>query len=140
MTRLLFAALVGVLGLGACSEDTSDATPVEATRWEVAATVSFDEATPVPEGVTASLTIADGTAMVEAGCNTGSGMVEVGDDQLEFGPLAITLMACSGPHADVETVVLTTLSGTVDYEVQDNELTLHRDDGTTGLELVASGS
>jgi heat shock protein HslJ len=139
MTRLLFAALVGVLGFGACSEDTSDATPVEGTRWEVAATVSFDEATPVPEGVTASLTIADGTAMVEAGCNTGSGTVEVGDDQLGFGPLAITLMACSEPHADVETVVLTTLSGTVDYEVQGDELTLRRGDGTTGLELVASG-
>ena len=78
--------------------------------------------------------------MVEAGCNTGSGAVEVGDDQLEFGPLAITLMACSGPRSDVETVVLTTLSGTVDYEVQDDELTLRRNDGTTGLELVASGS
>ena len=140
MTRLLFAALVCILGLGACGEDSSDATPVEGTRWEVAATVSFDEATSVPEDVSASLTIVDGTAMVEAGCNTGSGAVEVGNDQLEFGPLAITLMACSGPRSDVETVVLTTLSGTVDYEVQDDELTLRRDDGTTGLELVASGS
>lgn len=140
MTRLLFALLVGVLGFGACGEDSSDTTPLERTRWEVVATVTFDEATPVPEGVTASLTIADGTAMVEAGCNTGGGTVEVGDDQLEFGPLAITLMACSGPHTDVETAVLTTLSGTVDYVVQDDELTLRRNDGTTGLELVASGS
>ena len=141
MTRLLIDAFVGALGFMACGDDSdsTSAAPLEGTRWEVVATVSGDEATPVPDGVTASLTIVDGTAAVEAGCNTGTGTVQVGDDQLEFGPLAITLMACSPPQSDVEAVVLTTLSGTVDYALEDDELTLRREDGTTGIDLVASG-
>jgi heat shock protein HslJ len=113
--------------------------PIEGTQWVVDGIVANDAVSSLPVGVTASLTIEGGTAMVETGCNSGSGSVEVGDDTLTFGPLAITLRACEPEVGQVEQAVLLTLSDRVDYEIDSDRLSLRRDtaDGVVGLELVA---
>ena len=64
------------------------------TTWTVTGTVANEAVSSVPADSSASITIADdGIAAVNTGCNTGSGSVEVSDDTLTFGPIAITKKA-----------------------------------------------
>ena len=93
--------------------------------------VSGDAVSSVPIGVTASITIAGGRVDVEAGCNMGGGAVDVTANTLNFGPIATTKMACEAGPASVETTVLEVLSGTVDYTIDADVLTL--DAGGAGL-------
>ena len=73
--------------------------PLEGTRWVVDGLLANEGISTVPIGAEASITITDGTAAVEAGCNTGSAGVEITDTTITFGPLTLTRMAC-GPRAD----------------------------------------
>ena len=109
---------------------------LEGTRWVLDGIVSGDAVSSVPAGVTASITIAGGRVDVEAGCNTGGGSVEVTADNLTFGPIATTKMACEAGPASVESAVLGVLGGTVDYTIDANVLTL--DAGNAGLVFRAA--
>ena len=109
---------------------------LEGTRWVLDGIVSGDAVSSVPVGVTASITIANGRVDVEAGCNMGGGPVEVTADTLTFGPIATTKMACEAGLASVESVVLSVLSGTVDYTIDADVLTL--DGGGAGLNFRAA--
>ena len=98
----------------------------------------------MPIGAEASITITDGTAAVEAGCNTGSAPVEITDTTITFGPLALTRMAC-GPQTELETAVVAVLTGEVGYTIASDTLQLRTtatntagDTGEIGLNLVAS--
>ena len=111
------------------------------TTWTVTGTVANEAVSGVPMDSTASITIADdGTAAVDTGCNTGSGSVEVGDDTLTFGPIAITKMACPPEQTTLETSVLSVLQGEVTYEIDGSNMSLRSGDGAdeVGLELTAS--
>ena len=48
--------------------------PLEGVRWVVDGLLANEGVSTVPIGAEASITITDGTAAVEAGCNTGSGV------------------------------------------------------------------
>ena len=76
-----------------------------------------------------------GTVAVEAGCNTGSGSYTVAGDQITFGPLAMTMRACIGESATVETAVLAVLTGTATAQIVDGVLTLTN--GSNGLHYLA---
>lgn len=111
------------------------------TAWTVTGTVANEAVSSVPMDSAASITIADdGTVAVNTGCNTGSGSVEVGDDTLTFGPIAITKMACPPEQTALETSVLAVLQGEVAYEINGSNLSLRSGDGTdqVGLELTAN--
>lgn len=109
---------------------------LEGTRWVLDGIVSGDAVSSVPVGVTASMAIAGGRLDVEAGCNTGGGPVDVTADTLTFGPIATTKMACEAGPASVESAVLGVLSGTVDYTIDADVLTL--DAGNAGLTFRAA--
>lgn len=113
--------------------------PLEETRWVVDGTVANEAVSSVPAGATASLTITDGAATVETGCNRGNGSVEVGETTLTFGPLATTKMACPPDLTELERAVLAVLDGDVTYTIESDRLSLRRssDDGEIGLELRA---
>jgi heat shock protein HslJ len=109
--------------------------------WMVTGTVANEAVSSVPMDSTASITIADdGTVSVDTGCNTGSGSVEVGDDTLTFGPIAITKMACPPEQTALETSVLAVLQGEVAYEIDGSNMSLRSGDGADeiGLELTTS--
>ena len=65
---------------------------------------------------------------VDTGCNTGSGSYTVAGDQITFGPLAMTLIACEGITNDVEQAQLAVLTGTATATVTDGVLTLTNGD------------
>jgi heat shock protein HslJ len=112
------------------------------TTWTVTGTVANEAVSSVPMDSTASITIADdGTVAVDTGCNTGSGSVEVGDDTLTFGPIAITMRACADEAVNqLEASMLAVLQGEVAYEISGDTLSLRSGEGAdqVGLELTAS--
>ena len=72
---------------------------------------------------------------VDTGCNTGSGTYTLAGDQITFGPLAMTLIACEGVTNDVEQAQLAVLTGTATATVTDGVLTLTN--GDRGLHYLA---
>jgi len=109
---------------------------LEETRWVLDGIVSGDAVASVPIGVTASIRIAGGRVDLEAGCNTGGGAVEMTAETLTFGQIVTTDMACEAGPTSVETAVLGVLSGTVDYTIDADVLTL--DAGNAGLTFRAT--
>jgi len=108
---------------------------LEGTTWNVTGTVENEGVSSVPEG--ASLTFADGTVNVNAGCNTGSGGVVITDTTITFEPIATTRMACEDDLMALEASVLAVLDGDVDYEIHGDSLLLTNSDGL-GLQLTAA--
>ncbi len=105
--------------------------PLEGTNWVLDGIVSGDAVSSVPAGVTASIRIANGRLDLKAGCNQGGGTVEVTPEQLTFGPMMLTKMACEAGPMAVESAVVSVLSGQVTYTVDAGVLTL--DTGDAGL-------
>ena len=107
--------------------------PLEGTLWIVDGIVSDDAVSSTPDGSPeATLMIEDGQANVDTSCNSATTTVEVTETTLTFGPMATTLMLCE--FHDLETAVLTTLSGEVEYEIEAGRLSIRHPDGT-GLEF-----
>lgn len=83
--------------------------------WTLRTVVARGTATPVPAGVTATVTVAqDGSVLLEPGCNTGRTRVEVDGESLRFAPAALTRRLCPGPAMEVERAVLSVLDGSPD--------------------------
>ena len=116
------------------------AQPLEGTRWVVDGLLANEGISTVPLGAEAAITITDGTAAVEAGCNTGSAAVEITDTTITFGPLALTRMACGPEQTELENAVVAVLSGEVTYTIDSSTLQLRKaaDSGEIGLNLTAS--
>lgn len=95
---------------------------LEGTRWRLDGLERNEAISSIPSGVEASLTINDGQAEINFGCNTGGGEVTVGDGQLEFGELISTLKACGDDATEVETQMTRVLQDTVDFEIDRSQL------------------
>jgi heat shock protein HslJ len=81
--------------------------------------------TALPDGVR-SPTIeiaADGTVVLDTGCNRGRTTVTASGDVLEFAPPATTKMACPPPGDEVERAVLQALEGQVTVTVDGSTAT-----------------
>lgn len=114
-------------------------TPLEGTTWTVSGTVANDAVTVSLVDSEASMTITDGRAQVDTGCNTGSSTVEVTDTTITFGPLALTRMACDEELTRLEASVVLALDGEVTYEISGDTMQLRKDtpDGAVGLDFTA---
>jgi heat shock protein HslJ len=83
----------------------------------------------IPGDVESTLTIDDdGQVSIHPGCNTGGGDATIGDDVIDFGPIALTRMACMGPAMDVENFVMEVIDGKVRYSIDADALTLTNGD------------
>lgn len=87
---------------------------------------SIDDAgvvTPAPER--AFIAVTDGRLYIATGCNRGFGEVTIsGDDTVDIGPIALTLMACETPVNEWETAVTQFLTGTLTFAVDGSDVTL----------------
>ena len=110
--------------------------PLEGTTWLLDSIVTGSTTAAVAPGVRRpTLQLDAGTMTVDTGCNTGSGSYTVAGDQITFGPLAMTLIACEGVTNDVEQAQLAVLTGTATAAVTDGVLTLTN--GDRGLHYLA---
>ena len=123
MRRALLAVAGALLLLGAaCSSDEGGdpGPPLEGTTWVL---TSYD-GPDVPDGVSVDLLLEDGKASGRSGCNSYGGSYETSGDQLTFGPLAATQMACPQEQMDVEAAYLAALERTAGSAVDGDELVL----------------
>ena len=117
--------------------------PIEGTVWILVTIIDGESASSVPMDATSTLTFvngtgtADGTALVETGCNSGSATVSLGDGTITFGPLGLTKMACEQPLMDLESSVVAVLAGDVTFEIEAGSLTITSSSGAAGLQYVA---
>jgi heat shock protein HslJ len=110
--------------------------PLEGTEWIVESIVTADAVESVPAGATAALTITDGSAAIEAGCNMGTAEVEVEEETLTFGPAALTAKECEPEVMALEEHVIAVVQGEVTYSITADRLTLRS--GDIGLDLRAN--
>jgi heat shock protein HslJ len=83
----------------------------------------------IPGDVESTLTIDDnGQVSIRPGCNSGGGDATIGDDVIDFGPIALTRMACMGPAMAVENFVMKVIDGQVRYSIDADALTLTNGD------------
>lgn len=135
--RLLAVLFVLVLGVGgvACGSDSdsgndgssesSQATEIEGKTWTLMNVASQGSATSLPNNIEApTLEFSDGSVQVFSGCNNGSGTAEIGEDSIDFGPIALTKKACAGTAGQIEPLVTQSLNGAVPYKLDQGSLVL----------------
>lgn len=99
--------------------DAADPDGVEGGVWTLMNIGSVDGwATSIPsDAEPPTLTIEDGRAMVFAGCNSGGGSAEVGEQTIVFGPIGLTKMACEQVNEQIEHLVTQVIDRKVEYEI-----------------------
>ena len=112
--------------------------PLADTAWTVTGVISSDAISSGWGSAVASLTIVDGQAQVNTGCNRGVATVTVDEaaGTIAFGPLALTKMMCDDDAMRLEQEVSRVLTGTATYSIEAGSLTLMN--GTNGLQLTDS--
>lgn len=112
--------------------------PLEGTVWTVTTILEGDAASG-GFAVSPTLTFHDGTVDVFAGCNNGSATAVVSETAIEFGPLALTRMACADDAMTVEAAVSSVFGGSVDYRIDGTSLELLGANGGLVLTGAAAG-
>lgn len=150
--HLTVAAML-LLGLGAtaCGDDGDEvsgsggsaptAEDLEATTWAITEVSTEGSLEPAVEGTTPTLVFADdGTVALTTGCNDAATSWELSGDELTFGLIAQTMMACADPPGvDVQEFALTTaLESTTTVELDGDTLTLLDDGGNAMVVAEAS--
>ncbi|MBN8867008.1 MAG: META domain-containing protein [Solirubrobacterales bacterium] len=130
----LLTVLVLGVGLAACGSgsdsDGSDgdqpSNAVTGIDWQLLNIASSDGwATGLPSGVDPpTVRFDDGKVEVFAGCNTGSGSAEVGDADIVFGPIAMTMKSCDATINQIEKIVTGVLKGKATYTIKAGNLNL----------------
>jgi heat shock protein HslJ len=124
------------LQLRAAPEGGTEPEGLEGPTWLLDSIVDANVTTAIAEGVRRPTLVFDaGTVAVDTGCNTGSGGYTVAGDQITFGPIAMTLIACPGVTDEVERAQLAVLTGTATVTIADDVLTLMN--GDQGLQYLA---
>jgi heat shock protein HslJ len=94
------------------------------------------EPRPLADGTGVTLVFDDGQLRADAGCNSLSGPVEVGDDRLTLGEMSTTQMGCEPSLADQDAWLSEVLSADPAYTL--DGATLELTSGTTVIELTDS--
>lgn len=121
MKKYIPFLLMLIIILSAC---TSQADSLTGT-WKLISYGPTESMTTAVPNADATMTFADdGTVSGSSGCNSLSGEYSVDGDQVTFNALTSTLMACDDVHMDQESVVFQVLTGTAQYEVAEDTLTI----------------
>ena len=102
------------------------------TTWTLetlGGTAADSSAASVPSGVASTLSIdEDGRLSIMPGCNSGGGEATIGDGVINFGPIALTRMACPSAEMETENFVMRVIDGEVHYSIDADTLTLTKGD------------
>lgn len=105
--------------------------------WTVTSIISGDTVSNTPQGPTATLLFnADGTLVVNAGCNQGAATWRAAGTDITVADLVLTKKACEGAGGQLESAVVGVLrAGSIAATIDSSTLTLLA--GTQGLQLSA---
>ena len=122
--------------LVACGSSGNSAALTD-TSWKLVSYGSASNPTAaVPDAKTALTFDKDGKLSGSAGCNSISGDYTISGDQISFGPVISTLMACADPLMQQESAVLKMFSGQAKYEIASGQLTITSADGATAAKFA----
>jgi len=125
MKKYLLILLIMSLVVSACTPQTSSLVGT----WKLTAHGPTDALTPAVTDAEATLTFGDdGIVGGSGGCNSLGGIYEVNGSQITFSEITSTLMACEDPRMAQEAFVTQVLSGTAEFEIENNTLTLTNND------------
>lgn len=105
--------------------DALDVDEALAGTWSIVSIATGDAIESVVEGSDPTLTLSeDGQAGVVTGCNQGATSWERDGDDITFGVIAGTLMACEDALMAQEDAIFAALEGAATFEVSPDQLTL----------------
>ena len=144
----MLALLWVFLSLTACIQPESTTTPpatggnaatLENSKWRLTLFGAPDAETPVVAGNTITLEFStEGRAGGSSGCNTYGGSYEVAEDQLVFGEMVSTMMACTDQAVmDQEMTYLQALQSAGRFEVNGDALMVWYDNEQGVLRFTA---
>ena len=118
-----------------------DVDDVLAATWSIVSVNTGDAIQSVINESDPELTLeADGTASITTGCNNGATTWERDGDDLTFGVVAGTLMACEDDLMEQEQAIFSALEATTSFEVTPGQLTLLDDEGRMVLIAIPADS
>ena len=123
MKKCLPILLVVCLMLAACA--SAAAGESIAGSWKLTSYGSLNSPNPAVPDVDAMLTFENGELSGNAGCNSLSGDYKIKGDQIVFGSIASTEMACLAPRVmEQENIAHQVLTGTASFKIEGNTLTI----------------
>jgi heat shock protein HslJ len=135
LTYILIILVVAGLTATACSASGNPANPA-GTSWRLVSYGNPGNQNPAAAGIDTNLVFSpDGQVSGNLGCNGFSGQYEVRDGKIVFSALAATLMACPEAQMTQEGAAFQVLTGTADYVMEGNSLTIHEPSGVLVLLL-----
>jgi heat shock protein HslJ len=135
MTFIPLAIVVGLIFSG-CSSSANSA-ELSGTSWKLVSYGPANDQTQALSIIDTGITFGtDGQVSGNAGCNSFSGSYEVKSGKLVFGPIISTMMACPEPRMTQESTVLKVLSGTVDFDIAGDTLTIYDVSGAIAINLL----
>lgn len=140
-SRLVAPILLLAVVLSACGGDddggAQDPADLEGDTWVLTQMLNADgESEIVDVGVNAEF---DGSTMSGvSGCNRYNTGYEAAGNEISFGPIAGTQMACPEPQMSVETRFLQLLETVGTFEVEGRSMSMSDTDGTPILQFARS--
>lgn len=130
MKTPLFLVLIFGLMLSACAVQPNQANTLVGT-WKLLSYGDANQPTPALSNSEFTITFnSDGTIGGNFGCNSFGGEYKATRGDIEFGPIASTLMACFPEELMTqEQETLSILSGRTDYAIVFDALTITHSDG-----------
>lgn len=133
--RLVVFVLPLTVLLSACGDDEpSGPEALEGTSWILTQFVAEDGGTAIVDvGVSAEF---DGSTISgTSGCNRYNASYEASGDEISFGPIAGTQMACPEPQMSVEVRYLQLLESVATFEVGGRAMSMADGEGTPVLQF-----
>ena len=136
MYIVLILPIIAGLLLAACSSGKTNPS-LNDTNWKLVAYGPVSNPIPAADGIETSLKFgADGQVGGNLGCNGFGGEFTQKGDQLAFGALMSTMMACPEPQMSQESTSFSILTGTVNFKLDGNTLTIYDASGENQLNLI----
>ena len=136
MKKSLLVLFILSLALSACASGSNS--PSIVGTWKLTAYGPAGSPTPAVADVDATLKFdADGKVGGSGGCNSLGGDYTVEGEQITFGPIISTMMACADPIMAQEGTVTQVMNESASYAIEGNTLTISRDGNILVFELVA---
>ena len=139
MKRYLLVPLLICLAISACASKENGRSLVGS--WRLTAYGPVDSPTPAVPEVDATLTFGeDGTLTGTTGCNQLGGDYTVEGDQITFGPIVSTLIACPDLQMAQEDAIHQVLMDTASFNIEGDTLTIIKNDAVLVFEALTTAS
>lgn len=132
---LIFGLTIATAALAGCSAAGGTGGTLDGPTWALTSYAEGGATKNVPADVLVDATFqaSDSTVSGSGGCNRYTGTYTASGSELTFGPLATTMMACSGPAGEVETAYLANLALSKTFTATAETLTIFDASGATIL-------